>query len=91
MCILRQIFFILGLFLDLIGAYILASGLFVNKTKILELLVVYKGLPSENDEENLNSAFAKHFLTQSKKAKIGVTIICLGFSLQIIGNILSLT
>jgi hypothetical protein len=73
-----------GLLLDIIGATILASGLLIGRTKALELGVGMWGYPT--DEENFQLPQVQDRLNQSRRAKIGLALLVLGFVGQAIGN-----
>ena len=85
MCIDTQWFNVIGLGFDMVGAFILASGLFLSKEKAITLGVPRHG--SENDADNLNLPQVKDRMKQSHNAKIGMGLLLFGFLLQIIGNI----
>ena len=71
----------IGLVADIIGVSLLSWGLFASKQKALELgLMRYVG---KTDEENLRQPAVADRLKQSHFAKIGVTILVVGFLCQI--------
>jgi hypothetical protein len=73
-----------GLLLDIIGALILASGLVIGKKRALELgLARYAG---DTDEENLKLPQVADRLQQSRRAKVAVVFLVLGFLGQAVGN-----
>lgn len=75
---------IIGLFSDLIGAIIITIGLIVSKKKAVELGAHrYMG---SSDEENLKLPNIKERLNQSRCAMIGLSLLIIGFTLQIIAN-----
>lgn len=75
---------IIGLSLDIIGAIILSYGLIVNKKTAIKLGVSKWG--GNSDEENLKQSKVKDILKQSRNAVIGLLILVLGFTLQIVAN-----
>ena len=81
-----NLFIIIGLCLDFIGASILASTLFVSKKKALVLGQSYWS--GNTDEENLTLPPVQAILKDSKIAIWGVIILAIGFLAQIIGNLL---
>jgi hypothetical protein len=74
-----------GLALDIIGALILASGLLIGTKRALELGVTSR-LAGTTDEENLQLPQVRDRLKQSRRAKVGVALLVLGFLGQAIGN-----
>ena len=74
---------IIGLFLDLIGAGILAYVLIISKKSAIELGVSRWG---GTDEENLKLPKVKDRLKQSRNAVIGLIFLSTGFILQIVAN-----
>lgn len=76
-----------GLAADIIGAYILAAGLFISKKEAVELSVTR--FAGETLEENLELPAVKDRLRQSDWAKIGVAFLAFGFLLQAVGSLLS--
>jgi len=77
-------FTVIGLVCNMVGAFILAYGLFISKKKAIELGV--SRWSGETDEENLQLPQVRDLLKQTRNAKIGVAFILIGFFLQIIGN-----
>lgn len=75
---------IIGIFLDLIGASILAYGLIISKKSAIELGVSRWG--GDTDEENLKLPKVRDRLKQSKNAVIGLIFLATGFILQIVAN-----
>ena len=76
---------VIGLLLNLVGAIILASGLFLSKHKAVDLSVGrYSG---GTDEDLLQLPQVQDRLKQSRNAKWGVSLLSLGFLLQLIGNL----
>lgn len=75
---------VIGLFCDIIGAFVLASGLLISKKEALELGMSY--WVGDTDEENLQLPPVRDRLRQARNAKIGVALLTFGFALQIIGN-----
>lgn len=73
-----------GLALDIVGALVLASGLLIGKQRALELGV--GRWAGSTDEENLGLPQVRDRLEQSRRAKIGVVLLVLGFLGQAIGN-----
>jgi len=77
-------FTIIGLACDLIGAFVLASGLFISQKGAIELGVSRWG--GVTGEENLQLPQVRDRLKQSRNAIIGVVLLIIGFSLQIVGS-----
>jgi hypothetical protein len=75
---------ILGLCFDVIGAIILACGLFVSKKAAAELGV--SRWTGYSWIDNLNLPQVQDRLKQSRNAIIGITLLIIGFILQIIGS-----
>lgn len=76
-------FSVLGVTLQLIGAIVLAAGLFISKEGAVELTVSRWG--GDTLEENAQMPAARDRLKQSRNAKIGIAFIALGAALQIAG------
>ena len=76
----------IGLIFDILGAVVLACGLFVSKKEAIRLGSTY-WMPNDDsdDDEFLKVPLISHFFLQSKSAKIGLGLLVLGFCLQIIG------
>ena len=75
---------VVGLSLDLAGAVVLASGLFVTKRAALNL-----GLgrwASESPDENLKLPQVRDRLRQSRNAWAGVVLLVVGFLMQIVAG-----
>ena len=76
----------IGLLFDIAGAWVLAWSLFVSKKEAIQL----GGTPwmpsgDSDDDEFFKVPLISHFLVQSKRAKIGLGFLVLGFILQILG------
>ncbi len=76
-----------GLAADIVGAWILAAGLFISEEEAVELGVTR--FAGETDEENLRLPAVKDRLRQSTRAKRGLVLLVLGFLLQALGSLLS--
>ena len=76
----------IGLLFDIVGAVVLAWGLFVSKKEAIRLGGT-NWMPGNDsdDDEFLKVPLISHFLVQSKRAKIGLILLVLGFILQILG------
>ena len=76
----------IGLLFDILGAVVLAWGLFVSKKEAIRLGGT-SWMPSgdSDDDELLKEPPIANFLLQSKRAKIGLGLLVLGFILQILG------
>jgi len=77
---------ILGLFLDVIGAYYIVQS-FINKN-ILDILAESHGTETKDLPGGLSENLAISFYRQSIDAKIGFVILTLGFFIQGLGNLL---
>lgn len=77
---------IVGLLLNLVGAIILASGLFLSKKRAIKLGVSRYSGGTEGDQLKLPQVQDR--LKQSRNAKCGVILLALGFLLQVIANLL---
>lgn len=75
---------IIGLSLDIIGAIIMSFGLIVSKKDAIELGVSKWG--GDTDTENLKQPKVRDILKQSRNAIIGLAILVLGFTVQIVAN-----
>ena len=76
----------IGLLFDILGAVVLAWGLFVSKKEAFQLGGTYwMPSPDDDDDEFFKVPLISHFFVQSKRAKIGLGLLVLGFILQIIG------
>lgn len=75
---------IIGLACDFAGAILMAYSLILSKKKAIELGV--SRFSSNIDEENLKLPEVRDRLTQSRNAEIGVTLLAIGFLLQIIAG-----
>ena len=76
----------IGLLFDILGAVVLAWSLFVSTKEAIRLGVTYWMPDNDADDDE----FAKvppiaNLLLQSKRAKIGLGLLVLGFILQILG------
>jgi hypothetical protein len=78
---------VIGLAADIVGAWILAAGLFISKEEAVKLSVTR--LAGESVEENLVLPAVQDRLRQSSRARIGVLFLVLGFLLQAIGSLVS--
>jgi hypothetical protein len=76
-----------GLVADIVGAAVLATGLFISKERAIELGV--SRVAGDTDDENLRLPAVKDRLNQSGRAVIGLSVLALGFALQAIGALLS--
>lgn len=77
-------FSVVGLLFDIAGAIALACGLIISRSDAIELGVSrYSG---STDEENLELTQVQDRLKQSRNAKIGLVLLILGFSLQLVGS-----
>jgi hypothetical protein len=76
-----------GLAADIIGAWILAAGLFISNEEAVELSV--SRAAGESVEENLQLPAVQDRLRQSSRAKLGVLVLGLGFLLQALGSLVS--
>ena len=76
----------IGLLFDILGAGVLAWSLFVSKTEAIRLGGTY-WMPNDDadDDEFLKVPPIANLFLQSKRAKIGLGLLVLGFILQIIG------
>ncbi len=75
---------IVGVFLNLLGGWILTSILILNEEKALEY-GVSKWASSER-EKNLRLPMVRLFLAQSRRTIIGMVVVSLGYVLQIAGD-----
>lgn len=76
---------VIGLSLDIIGAFILAYGLIISPDEAIKLgLSRWVG---DTDEENSKLPAVKDRLKQSTNAKIGVFFLIIGFIFQLLGNL----
>ena len=74
---------VVGIVLNLLGGWILASILILDEEKALKYGVTkWAG----NREENLRLPMVRLFLEQSRRTVIGMSVISLGYVLQIVGN-----
>ena len=76
---------IIGLTLDIIGAFYLAKGLFISKKAALNL--GKSRWVSEKDKDNLKLPQVKDRLKQRNNGIIGFILLFIGFLLQIIGQL----
>jgi hypothetical protein len=75
---------VIGLGCDLVGAAVLAWGLFIGEDEALELGEArWSG---DTREENLRLPAVRDRLRQSHRAKLGLLILAVGFVLQIVAN-----
>lgn len=77
-------FTVFGLIFDIVGAAFLSYGLIISKKKAIELGI--SRICSEDDNENLKLPQVSDRLKQSRNAIIGLTLLVLGFLLQIVGS-----
>jgi hypothetical protein len=75
---------LVGLCFDVVGAIILAMGLFISKKSAVELSV--SRLSGETPEENLQLPAVKDRLRQSHRAMIALPFLVAGFVLQLVGD-----
>jgi len=77
----------IGLLCDLLGAAVLATGLFIGEDNALKLGSPYyvEGTP-ETRAEDLKIPPVQDRLRQSDRAKAGLAILTVGFVLQIVAN-----
>lgn len=75
---------VIGLSFDLVGAFILAYGLFISEDGALEL--GQSRFSGDTKKANLQLPQVRDRLRQSRNAKIGVSFLIVGFALQIIAN-----
>lgn len=76
-----------GLVADIVGATVLATGLFISNERAIELGV--SRMAGDADAENLKLPAVRDRLNQSRRAVIGLSLLALGFGLQAIGALLS--
>jgi hypothetical protein len=83
-CLSLTDLFLVGLVLDVTGAYILAKGLLVSPQRVRELMATHQfgGEATPGVEES-------HFQNRID-AEIGVAYIALGFMFQVVGYVLEL-
>jgi hypothetical protein len=75
---------VVGLACDIAGAAWLAWGLFISEDEALKLGQAYYS--QETRGKNLELPPVKDRLRQSRRAKVGLTILVVGFVLQIAAN-----
>jgi len=75
---------VIGLAFDILGAIFLSSGLIISKKDAIELGA--SRINGDTDEQNLDLPQVKDRLTQSRNSLIGLILLLLGFTLQIISN-----
>jgi hypothetical protein len=75
---------VVGLSLDVIGAFVLARGLFLSPQQAVELGV--GRWASDDFENNLKLPAVQDRLRQSRNAKRGTVILAAGFGLQIVAS-----
>jgi len=75
---------IAGLLFTLAGAAVLAGGLFIDEDEALKLGQSYYS--EEAREEDLQLPPVKDRLRQSRRAKIGLSVLVVGVVLQIVAN-----
>ena len=73
---------VFGLFLNIVGTIFLSFGLIINKEKALQLGMAKYG--SSIKSENLKLPKVKELLKQSRSTAIGLSLIFVGFILQLI-------
>jgi hypothetical protein len=73
---------VIGLGLGLVGTCVAASGLIVTKREAIDLGV--GRWAGSNDEENLKLPAVRDRLKQRRNTIVGLTLIALGFTLQLI-------
>ncbi|MBV1790839.1 hypothetical protein KQ940_22485 [Marinobacterium sp. D7] len=74
----------IGICLDIVGALMILSGVFVTKNKAVEI-----GVPryaSKDPEENLKLPSVANLLSQSKTAVWGTVFLIVGFIFQAIAS-----
>ena len=77
-------FNVIGLSFDLFGAVFLAWGLIISNKEAIELgLSRFTG---DTNKENIKLPAVQDRIKQSKNAKIGLSLLVIGFLLQIVGN-----
>ena len=79
---------IIGLFLDLAGAMLLASALIPDRTRLEH---VKKEAAAPVHERHNQSVRPKDFLRHYRNATWGVGFLCLGYVFQIVGTYLAMT
>ena len=77
-------FSVIGLSLDIIGAFILAYGLMISPDIAIKLWL--SRFAGDTDEENLKLPVVKDRPQQSTNAKIGIVFMIIGFIFQLLGN-----
>jgi hypothetical protein len=85
---------VVGLACDLVGAAVLAWGLFIDEDEALKLGASYY-VADESDEPDPDARREKNLalppvadrLRQSQRAKTGLAILAVGFVLQIVANL----
>jgi len=77
-------FTIIGLVFDLAAAIVLGYDLMVSQKEAIELGV--SRVSGSTDEENLQLPQVRDRLKQSRKAKIGMVLLAIGFAFQIVGS-----
>lgn len=80
-------FELIGLFLNFIGALIIAMPLLKSKEEILAIsrYNTYGAVLDLGKKEEINENLKKSLILNNKFAGIGITIFTLGFLIQIIG------
>jgi len=73
----------IGLALDLLGVLIITLGAFVTRGQAVEL-GLHTHTPLSQALQDTSSR-VQHLLTQSRRAKWGLPLMALGFTLQLIG------
>lgn len=76
---------VIGLLLDLIGAIILAYGQIISRKTAIDLGV--SKLCGDTDEKNLKLPAVQDRIKQSRNAIIGLSLLAVGFLLQLCGNL----
>jgi hypothetical protein len=75
---------VVGLFCDLVGAAWLAWGLFIGEDEALKL--GQARFSGDTRVENLKLPAVRDRLRQSRRAKVGLAILVVGFVLQIVAS-----
>ena len=75
---------VVGVVLNLLGGWILASILILNEEKALKYGVTKWA--SSDREQNLRLPMVRLFLEQSRRTVVGMSVISIGYVLQIVGN-----
>lgn len=70
----------LGLCFDILGALLLLSGVFLTKSKAVEIGVTR--IAGDTEEENLKLPVVTNLIFQSRRAVLGTVSLVVGFVLQ---------